>query len=159
MAKGSHKKRREAAPAPALPPIERGQHGEDIEMIETPVAGVMAARVKWEKRDALLVYTHLRLITESQFSAGMLFRLDWYALHKEQRVVAAYAAYIDQGGSSEAWNGIRTAATKRYDKASLKLAAKGLMDISITCICRGENVGPGRIVRLREALNILAQNT
>ncbi len=143
-------KRQEAT----LPPPERGQH-DHITMLETPVAGVMVARADLDRRDALLVYTRLRLITEDQFTWGMLFRLDWYSLHKEQRVISAYQDYIDHGGDYEWWDEIRVKASKRYDKAARRLAGKGLLDISITCICRGENVGRGRIKRLRQALDLL----
>jgi len=143
-------KRQEAT----LPPPERGQH-DRITMLETPIAGVMVARADLDRRDALLVYTRLRLITEDQFTHGMLFRLDWYSLHKEQRVISAYQDYIDSGGNSEWWNEIKTRASKRYDKAARRLAKRGLLDISITCICRGENVGKGRIGRLRQALDLL----
>ncbi len=137
-----------------LPPPERGQH-DRITLLETPVAGVMVARADLDRRDALLVYTRLRLITEDQFTAGMLFRLDWYALHKEQRVISAYADYIDMGGNGEWWNEIAGKAQKRYDKAARRLAGKGLLDIAITCICWGEKVGKGRIKRLRQALDLL----
>ncbi|KKL53835.1 hypothetical protein LCGC14_2271400, partial [marine sediment metagenome] len=63
--------------------------------------------------------------------------------------------YIDHGGNGEWWNEIKTRASKRYDKAARRLAKKGLLDIAITCICRGENVGKGRIGRLRMALDLL----
>ncbi len=138
-----------------LPPPERGQH-DRITLLETPVAGVLVARADLDRRDALLVYTRLRLISEEQFTWGMLFRLDWYALHKEQRIISAYADYIDLGGNRGWWDEIVSKAAERYDKAARRLAGKGLLGIAISCICRGENVGVGRIKTLRLALDTLS---
>lgn len=143
-----------------LPTREREKHDE-LEVQDWREAGIetgVRVRVKWEKRDALLVYLRLRLITEVQFTAGMLFRLDFYAIGKEPRVISAYRPFIDQSGDQEwrgEWGEIRKRAAKRYNKAARKLAGKALLDMAISCICRGEFVGPGRIKRLRQALDLL----
>ncbi len=113
------------------------------------------ARADLDRRDALLVYKRLRLITEDQLTAGLLFRLSWYGAGKEPSLISAYADFIDREGARESWGERRLRAEKRYNKAARRLAKKGLLDIAISCICRGENVGKGRVVWLRQALDLL----
>ncbi len=145
-----------------LPPIEREKH-DKIELIETAQAGVMRARVKWERRDALLVYYNLGHlgkgdIRETRFNAAMKFRLDWYALGKEPRVTARYADFINAVGSPEAWNDIRERAGRRYDRAALALGSKGLLLLVIEVACQGEFKARGCMKRLVRGLDILAKN-
>ena len=145
-----------------LPPSERGQH-DALELIETAQAGVMRARVKWERRDALLVYYHLGHlgrgdVRETRFNAAMKFRLDWYALGKEPRVTARYADFINAAGSPETWSDIRTRAARRYDRAALALGRRGLLALVVEVACQGEFKGRGRMKRLLQGLDILAKH-
>ncbi len=144
-----------------LPPRERGQHDE-LELIETRQAGILAVRVKWEKRDALLVYYHLGHLgrgneRETRFNAAMRFRMDWYALGKDPRVTARYADFINAVGSPEAWNDIRERAGRRYDKAARALGSRGLLTLLIEVACQGQFTARGRMVRLRKGLGVLAK--
>ena len=93
-------------PTAILPTRERAKHDE-LEVQDWREAGIEAGqvrvRVKWEKRDALLVYYHLGHLgqgneRETRFNAAMKFRLDWYALGKEPRVTARYADFINAAG-------------------------------------------------------------
>lgn len=144
-----------------LPSPEREKHDE-LELIESNQAGVMRARVRWEKRDALWVYYNLGHLgrgntRETRLAAGMHFRLDWYALGKEPRVTGRYMDWIHQAGSPEAWNDIRERAGRRYDKAARALGNKRLLTLIIEVACRGEFMGAGRMKRLVKGLDILAK--
>lgn len=144
-----------------LPPRERGQHDE-LDMIETRQAGVLAVRVKWEKRDALLVYYHLGHLgkgneRETRFNAGMRFRMDWCTLGKDPRVTARYADFINATGAPEAWNDIRERAGKRYDKAARALGTRGLLTLVIEVACQGQFTARGRMIRLQRGLGVLAK--
>lgn len=144
-----------------LPPLEREKHDE-LELIESSQAGVMRTRIKWEKRDSLMVYYHLGHLgrgntRETRFNAAMHFRLDWYALGKEPRVTARMEPFIDAVGSPEAWNEIRERAGKRYDKAARALGRKGLLALVIEVACQGLFTARGRMKRLNAGLDILAK--
>lgn len=146
-----------------LPPLEREKHDE-LELIESSQAGVMRARVKWEKRDSLLVYYHLGHLgrgdtREKRFEAAMKFRLDWMALGKEPRVTVRMEPFIDAVGSPEAWNEIRERAGRRYDKAARALGSKGLLTLIIEVACQGQFTARGRMGRLTQGLDILAKHT
>ncbi len=149
-----------------LPPTERGKHDE-LEVQDWREAGIKAgevrSRVKWEHRDSLLVYYHLGHLgrgdtRETRFSAAMKFRLDWYALGKEPRVTARYADFVNAMGSPEAWNDIRERAARRYDRAARALGQKGLLVLVIDVACQGEFKARGRMERLVQGLDILANN-
>ena len=148
-----------------LPPVEREKHDE-LEVQDWREAGIKAgevrSRVKWEKRDSLLVYYHLGHLgkgdtRETRFNAAMKFRLDWYALGKEPRVTARYADFINAVGSPEAWNDIRERAGRRYDRAALALGSKGLLSLVIEVACQGQFTARGRMRRLTRGLDILAK--
>ncbi len=144
-----------------LPPPEREKHDE-IELIETPQAGIKQARVKWELRDSLLVYYHLGHLgrgdaRETRFNAAMKFRFDWYALGKEPGVTARYADFINAVGSPEAWNDIRERAARRYDRAALALGQARLLVLVIDVACQGEFKARGRMKALVQGLDILAK--
>ena len=144
-----------------LPPLEREKHDE-LELIESSQAGVMRTRVKWEKRDSLMVYYHLGHLgrgntRETRFEAAVRFRLDWYTLGKEPRVTARMEPFIDAVGSPEAWNDIRECAGRRYDRVSRVLARKGLLTLIIEVACQGQFTARGRMKRLNMGLDILAK--
>ncbi len=142
-----------------LPPAERGQHDE-IELLETPVAGIRVARAKHELKDALFYYRnagHLgaRDIGERRWEAGMKLRLDYRACHRDKSIIAMYGEFISGTGQDQEWSDIRIAAERRYGRAALALGREALLGLLITVACEGSPAGRGRMIDVRRGLDIL----
>ena len=150
------------------PTPERGAHNE-IEWLETPIAGVMVPRVK-ELKDALIFYRnagHLggSWLAERRWAAGMRFRMDYMACGRDKNIIMRYGEFISGTGHEQAWSDIRDAAERRYGRAALALGREGLLAIIITVACEGSPVGHpgdtsrtgsgGRMGEVRRGLDIL----
>ncbi len=151
----------------ALPPPERGQssHGDVIDMIETPVAGVLVAQVR--PSDAFHRYWKLGVFgsgpdAESRWQSGMAWRQDYHMTGREPAVTAKYGEWIAGTGQGEAWSEIRKGAERRYSKAASRLVeADGLLDLLLSVAVMGNPIcGHWRrrgkqMTRLREGLDVL----
>jgi len=158
-------KRRKPIQVAELPPIHRGSHDE-IEMLETTVAGVMVARAKLENRDALhYLWKHGHLSddkneAEELWQAGMAFRLAFHVSGREPGVTGMLGEHIP-GGGDDSWSQMRIDANGRYERAASRLAAHGLLDLLLSVAVMGNPIcghwrKSGRhMVRLREGLDIL----
>ncbi len=159
------KRTRKPVQVAELPPPERGQHGDVIDMIETPVAGVLVARVR--PSDAFHRYWKLGVLghgqdAESRWQSGMGWRQDFHATGREPSVTALYGEWIAGTGQTEAWSEIRQAAERRYSKAATKLVEAGnLLDLLMSVAIMGNPIcGHWRrrgkqMTRLREGLDVL----
>ncbi len=156
------KKPRKTNPEVTLPPPERGQHGEEIELIETSQAGIMVARV--ENADALRFYFKRGSLGhgrsgEDRYMAGMWWRLDFAASGREPSVVGQISERIPGGGDD--WSQIKIDANRRYERAAATLAKAGLLDLLLSVAAFGQPIcghwrKRGRhMTRLREGLDIL----